>query len=576
MPENPGPSTEHARSKRLLAANGVLLLVPAVVLALVADTAKLGPWAWLCSLLLSTLTLALPMLLVTSWRALFLLHLPLLSLSPFFIWYVMKFSAPPDENAFAVVLTSPAAEFLSFVALFKLQLPLLICAAALVAYAAVAIRLGRQAIPPSLRRMATWLAVPMLVLLLCVPSKSPRGLEIDIGENVRSYLTSSYPLGGLVSVVGGIEGNAHVWGFFDPPEPYNARALPGSAAPRTHILVIGESARADRFHLLGYQRQTTPELERTDNLLVFTNTFATGNLTSLAVPMLMTGLSPTSYSPQAIRGNLVDLANEAGYFTAWLSNQELALYKIFRPRPQVWRQPVDTVNWADSNATPDDVLLAPLDEMLKNSSPHKFIVMHTYGSHWNYSLRLPDDGFHFSGRNRKEVAAALATDPAGRMAADVYDDTILHTDFVLSQIIQRASRLPGEVTVTYLPDHGESLMAVEGRATHGFREFSVSELHIPLLFWANEAFRLAHAAQWQALSERRNLVVSQDALFHTTASLLGIEFPAHDTSRDLTSGAFRPIPLKQLQFRIAGPADTRRLHDAANWPQACRALHACD
>jgi len=564
------------RIRRLLTVNWVLLLAPALVLALIADTTKLAPWAWICSLLLSALTLALPMLLVRNWRTLFLLHLPLLSVSPFFIWYVLKFSAPPDENAFAVVLTSPPQEFFSFLTLFRLQLPLLICAAALLAYTAVAIGLGRRAIPPDQRRTVTWLAVPMLVLLLCMPSKSPRGLEVDIGENIRSYLTSSYPLGGLVSVVGGIEGNAHAWGFFEPPQAYDASARFDSATPRTHILVIGESARADRFHLLGYQRQTTPELERLAGLLAFTSAYATSNLTSLAVPMLMNGLSPASYSSQAIRGNLIDLANEAGYFTAWLSNQELALYKIFRPRPQVWRQPVDTVNWADSNATPDDVLLAPLDEMLKNDRPHKFIVMHTYGSHWDYSLRLPDDGFHFSGQNREKVVAAMAADPTGRVAADVYDDTILRTDFVLSQVIQRASRLPGEVTVTYLPDHGEALIAVEGRATHGFREFNVSELHIPLLFWANNAFRQAHAAQWQALSERREQVVSQDSLFHTMASMLGIEFPAHDASRDLTSGAFRPIPLKQLQFRIAGPSNIRRLQDAIDWPQACKALHACN
>lgn len=565
-----------ARHLWMGALNGALLLTPPLVLAFASGAARLAPWAPVYGLLLSVLVLALPVLVVKTWRTLFLLHLPLLALSPLFVWYVLNFSAPPDENAFAVLLTSSPAEVMGFVQLFRLQLPLSLSVAVLAAYAVQAVYLGHNPIPASLRKAVRWLCVPLLALLLWMPSKGPRGIGVDIGENVHSYLTSSYPLGGLISIIGGLEGNAHALGLFEKHEPYGAVANAVPATPRTHILVIGESARADRFHIFGYARQTTPELERLDGLLAFKRTYSTGNLTLLAVPMLMTGISPAAYSPQAIRGTLIDLANEAGYFTAWLSNQNIALYKIFRPRPQVWRQPADMGNWSDNHATPDDVLLTPLDDVLRDEHPHKFIVMHTYGSHWDYTLRLPDDGFHFSGRGRAAVRAAIQAETSGGTAADAYDDTILHTDFLLSQIIRRASRLPGEVTVTYIPDHGEALMATEGRVTHGFRDFNVSELHIPLLVWANPAFKAAHAAQWQALSARTEQVVSQDAVFHTTASMLGIEFPAQDPRRDLTSAAFSPVPVQQLQFRIAGSAELRRLQDAVDWPKACKPLNACD
>lgn len=559
----------------MLALNGGLLLAPSLVLTIASSPASPGPWAPIYGLLLSALTLALPMLLVTRWRTLFLVHLPLLCASPLFVWYVLNFSAPPDENALAVALTSPPAEFRSFVKLFHLQLPVSLCALAVALYVGMALGLGRRPIPTGLRRAVLWFSLPVTLLLLCMPSRSPRGFAVNIGENVHAYLTSSYPLGGLVSVLGGIAGNVQAWGLFEHREPYNARFIAVGDAPRTHILVIGESARADRFHLLGYARQTTPELDRQEGLLAFRQTYSTGNLTLLAVPMMMTGGSPASYSPQAIHGNLVDLANESGYFTAWLSNQSMALYKIFRPHPQVWRQPVDTDNWGDGHATPDDVLLPPLDQVLENASPRKFIVMHTYGSHWDYTLRLPDNGFHFSGKDRRAVTTAIAADNSGRVASDAYDDTILHTDFVLSQIIQRASHLPGQVTVTYVPDHGEALIAAEGRATHGFKEFNISELHIPMLFWANQAFRNAHPAQWRTLQSRQTQVVSQDAIFYTMASLLGIAYPAHDASRDLTSEAFRQLPIDQLQFRIAGWDRARRLQDSLDWPRACHELRTC-
>lgn len=558
------------------ALNGVMLLTPPSVLAMAGGAASHDLRAPVCGLLLSLLILALPMLLVKTWRSFFLLHLPLLGLSPLFIWYVLNFSAPPDENAFAVLLTSSPAEIAGFVSLFHLQLPLGLCGAAIALYAVHAACLGSQPIPLSVRRAVRWLAVPLLALLLFMPSTGPHGIRVDIGENVNGYLTSSYPLGGFISVIGGLEGNAQAMGMFDAHEPFGVRASVASATPQTHILVIGESARADRFHLLGYARQTTPELERIDGLLAFKRVYSTGNLTLLAVPMLMTGTAPATYSPQSVRGTLIDLANEAGYFTAWLSNQNMELYKIVHPRPQVWRQPADTGNWSENHATPDDILLAPLDEMLGNERPRKLIVMHTYGSHWDYTLRLPDNGFHFSGSDRETVRAAIQAEQSGKVAADAYDDTILQTDLVLSQIIRRASKLPGEVTVTYIPDHGEALKAVEGRATHGFRDFNTSELHIPLLIWANPAFRSAHAAQWQNLSARTGQVVSQDAVFHTVASMLGIEFPAHDSQRDVTSPAFRAIHIRQLQFRIAGSSELRRLTDALDWPKACQELHACN
>ncbi len=564
------------RSGLMLAMNWILLLLPSLALAFGGGGAKLGPWIPAYSLLLSIMTLLLAVPLVRSWCALFLIHLPFLCLSPVFVWYVFNFSAPPDENAFAVLLTSSIDEFAGFVDIFHLQLPLWASIGALGLYLVNALGLRGHMISFRLRRAVLWLAPPTLVFILCMPTKTPNGLAVDMGENMREFLTSSYPLGGGISLIGGVQGNAEAFGLFDHKEKYNAHLNFSDDGPRTHILVIGESARADHFHLLGYPRQTTPELERVDSLLSFTKTFSTANLTSLAVPMLITGSAPASYSPRTIRGNLVDLANEAGYFTAWLSNQGLSLYKIFHPQPQVWRQPVDVTNWGGDHATPDDLLLAPLDEMLERSSTRKFIVVHTYGSHLAYPQRLPDDGFHFSGRDRQSVSAAIQADKSGYAAVDAYDDTILHTDFVLNQIIQRASLLPGEVTVTYIPDHGEALQAVEGHATHGFKDFTVSELHIPLLFWANAAFRTVHAEQWQAMQSHKDLVVSQDAVFYTAASLLGIEFTAQDPSRDLTSKAFRPIPIRQLQFRTGGDAQTRRLQEALDWRQACKRLDACE
>lgn len=549
--------------------NLALLAAPAVSLAWMTAS----PWGAAVGLTLSALLLVVLLLLVRNWRAFFLLHLPLLALAPAFVVYVLEFGAPPNEGAIAVVLTSSLREFWAFLAAFELRPWAALWLVLLALYLLGALALGRRAVPAALRRVVARAILPLLVAGLCMPSRSDGGMEVDVGGNVARSLTSSYPLGGLFSVVGGLMGNAEVWGFFEERPPFGAVAA--ARGPETHILVIGEAARADRFQLFGYARPTTPRLAALDGLVAFDRMFAAGNLTMLSVPMLMTGTDAVQYEPKARRGNLIDLAREAGFYTGLITNQELWIYKLFHPRPDRWRQASDSIGWGDRHAIPDTSMLPALDEMLSAESPKKFVVLHSYGSHWDYAQRLPDDGFHFSGPDRAAAKRALETGDKNRQYDALYDDTIRETDRFLAAIIERAARLPGLVSVTYVPDHGEALPSSEGANTHGFRTFYVSELNVPLLVWGNAEFRRVAAERWSWLQRHRGQICGHDATFHTLSALMAIDFAGHDPSRDLGSPSYRAPRLDALRFRISPSAELRSLHDAADWPRSCARLGGC-
>ena len=99
-----------------------------------------------------------------------------------------------------------------------------------------------------------------------------------------------------------------------------------SGGEEVHVLVIGESARRDSWSVYGYGRATTPYLDSIKpELTLFSNAVADANLTVFAVPMLLTGQAPEQYDLSAVRGNLVDLAKEAGYSTSWLMNQDVGI-----------------------------------------------------------------------------------------------------------------------------------------------------------------------------------------------------------------------------------------------------------
>lgn len=559
----------------LLSLNGCLLVLPALWLAVSLPIRPAAPWAPVFGLLLSLLCWLLVLLLARRWRTFFLLQLPLLALAPVFVWYVLKFGAPPGEGAVAVALTSSLREAWSFVDLFELRRPVIAWLAALALYLAAALALGRQLISPRLRRGAGYAAVPLLALALFMPSRVKDGIEFDIGANISGYLTASYPFGSVFSAVGGLLGNLEVWGFGEERPRFDARPVARGGAPETHILVIGETARADRFGLYGYARPTTPRLATVEGLIAYDRAFSTGNLTMLALPMLMTGTTPRDYAEARSRGNLIDLAREAGLHTSLVTNQDLWIYKMFHPRPDQWRQAADIFGTDDQVAAPDSLLLAPLDDVLRTERPKRFVVVHTYGSHWDYMQRLPDDGFVFSGRDRASVRRAVEANREGPVIDDLYDDTILQTDKLLAAIIARAARLPGQVTVTYISDHGEALPGVEGALTHGFETFHLSELHVPLLFWGNAAFRHANPARWALLNEHRDRIVSQDALFYTLAATMGIEFPAHDPQRDLGAAGFRAPRLDELRFRIGSSRQLRSLAEAADWSRSCARVGGC-
>lgn len=63
------------------------------------------------------------------------------------------------------------------------------------------------------------------------------------------------------------------------------------------ILVVGETARADRFSLNGYQKQTNPKLSKIKNLISFTNVHSCGTSTAYSVPCMFSFLDQSHYSP---------------------------------------------------------------------------------------------------------------------------------------------------------------------------------------------------------------------------------------------------------------------------------------
>ena len=92
--------------------------------------------------------------------------------------------------------------------------------------------------------------------------------------------------------------------------------------PRVFLLVIGETARAANFSLLGYRRATTPELAKLD-VVAFRDVHSCGTSTEVSVPCMFSPYGRADYDERKIRNSegLLDVLARAGYAVKWIDNQ---------------------------------------------------------------------------------------------------------------------------------------------------------------------------------------------------------------------------------------------------------------
>ncbi|CCJ74546.1 Outer-membrane protein yhbX precursor [Cronobacter condimenti 1330] len=230
-----------------------------------------------------------------------------------------------------------------------------------------------------------------------------------------------------------------------------------------YVLIVGESARAENMGIYGYSRDTTPALNaRKNELLLFRNAVAPAPVTIMAVPMALTADTVTARDPRKYGDNVINIANKAGYDTAWFSHQGKggAHNNIITAIALNAHQSV----WVPDGY--DDALLPLLHEALKKPGK-KLIVLHLYGSHEPACGRFPAD------------QALLRS---GNSADDCYDNSVRFTDTVMNQIFHALDG--SRSSMLYFSDH--ALVRDSSRAvvySHGGAKPPREALQIPMFIW---------------------------------------------------------------------------------------------
>lgn len=320
-----------------------------------------------------------------------------------------------------------------------------------------------------------------------------------------------------------------------------------------YVLVIGETSRADNWQLGGYDRPTNPRLSRRDNLVWFGKTLSESNTTHKSVPLLMSPLTADTFgdSIYSVR-SVIDAFNEAGFSTAWLSNQQRngAIIDFFG-------EEADTAHFlVDDGAHHLDMDLCPALERVIEARGDEplFAVLHTYGSHFKYCERYPRGHETFGPVRDMQASSANRAE-----LVDAYDNSICYVDAVLDSIAGILEGSGRPAAMLYLADHGEDIFDdSRERFLHASPTPTYWQLHVPMLVWADSKYVAENVGKLDAA--RRNAdknVSSSRSAFHTLLSLAGITAPCYDATAALTSDSYTEPERRYLDDYNEGIALTR-------------------
>lgn len=305
-----------------------------------------------------------------------------------------------------------------------------------------------------------------------------------------------------------------------------------------YVLVVGEASRATNWSLWGYDRETNPCLTATPGLVIYKDAITQANATHKSVPLILSAANAENFEMIYHQKSIIKAFKEAGFKTVFLSNQtpnrtftdyfaeEADFHHNIRPASAGG---VITTNNYDENMLPF------LQHYMDSLNDNLFVVIHTYGSHFNYFERYPEAFAHFQPDDATEIEVKNR-----QQLINAYDNSIRYTDHFLHRLLTLLDSTEASTAMYYSPDHGEDLLDDKRkRFLHASPHPTYYQLHIPLLLWFSGTYRNNYPGKYEAALDNQWKPVSTRVAFHTMLDIASVATPALDSTYSLVEPGFK-------------------------------------
>lgn len=349
-----------------------------------------------------------------------------------------------------------------------------------------------------------------LLLFLIIPIthiiKNPRQLLKEFNH----HFTESYPFNVIFSYVSA-QKNLQDYTHYKMTAVEQIEITKNNPSPRTFVLVIGESATRNRLQLYGAPAANNPYLQLIENeLFLFKDVITLHPHTMASLPVILTqnkGLTndnPEELEQQtAFAYSFIQVLKKAGYKTFWISNQASlggsSSQTGFYARSTDYQKFFHIYD-ANNPTMYDEAVLNDFQKQLNDPAPLKFFVLHLQGSHYNFKSRVP---LKF------------------QKLADDYDNTLLYTDWLLSEVIGELKKMALPTGLLYLSDHGLLLNACGKAYTHYDNK---EAFEIPFFFWLSDSWKKENSEKVSFLKDNMNKKWTTQYVFDSLLDLAGVDY----------------------------------------------------
>lgn len=404
------------------------------------------------------------------------------------------------------------------------------------------------------------------IIIACFSAFSGSGLTTAFRRRMARYGASTLGVGVLLALVAGwtsprfgikyhifpasvvynLDFTIKQWNkSMDYPETsadfrFDAIRTDTVATPEVYILVIGEASRAADWSLFGYDRQTTPRLEATRGLAAFRDVFTQNNATHKSVPLILSAVDATNFNDVYGQKSLITAFAESGFRTLFISNQvpnrSLIDYFAAEADSRIDLSPNDNTLFKENKVDGD--MLPYISSAVAENRGKLLIVLHTYGSHFNFYERYPRDFARFAPDFTSSV------NPQSRdIVRNAYDNSVAYTDDFLADVIEVLEQSGQTAAMLYSSDHGEDLMDdARGRFLHASPTPTYYQLHVAFFAWFSDLYSERFPSKVEAAALNRDKSATTSSVFHTIVDMAAISTSFLDPSKSVVSPEFTPQP----------------------------------
>lgn len=379
------------------------------------------------------------------------------------------------------------------------------------------------------RRAVIWIGSGMLLLFIT-----------EWSDGKYEFKSDFYPVNVCYNACLAVQRDAKTKAYYQTSEDFSFHASSSHAANKreVYVVVIGETSRAANWQLYGYGRATNPRLSAVHGLVAFDKALTESNTTHKSVPMLLSDICAENFDSIYYRKGILTAFKEAGFRTAFFSNQRYNHSFI-----DFFGKEADVSEFVKENGLyenpGDEELLSLLEKELRQTVKKQFIVLHTYGSHFSYRERYPEEFSFFRPDAPLDVSLKYRDN-----LVNAYDNTIRYTDDFLFRVMTLLEQQQAETALIYTSDHGEDLYDDERCLfLHASPIPSAYQIYVPFVVWTSDCYRKTYPEKIQALQNNRQKNVSSSAsLFHTMLDMAGIETRYREECKSVASNCFLEVP----------------------------------